>query len=519
MAPESAAPRYVDLLVIGGGINGAGIARDAAGRGLKVLLCERDDLGAHTSSASTKLIHGGLRYLEQYEFRLVRHSLSEREVLLRNAPHIVWPLRFVLPHHAGLRPWWTIRLGLFLYDRLGGRALLPPCASVDLRRHESGRALQGRYRRAFEYSDCWVQDSRLVVLNARDAHARGAEVRTRTACVSLSAGASGWEAVLEDRLAGERFAVRARSVANATGPWVGRTRSLAGGGADAGRSVRLVKGSHIVVRKLFDHAHPYIFQGGDGRVLFAIPYEEDYTLLGTTDVEFDGEPGRVGITPGEVDYICAAASRYFEAPVTPDDAVWSYSGIRPLFDDRAEKASEVTRDYVLELDRGPAPMLSVYGGKITTYRRLAEQAVDMLARPLGIDRPGWTRDAPLPGGDIPDADIASFAAGCAARHSWLPQQLLRHYMRHYGTETDALLAGRGSVADLGEHFGAGLYAAEVDYLARCEWALTAEDILWRRTRKGLGVSADGAERLAARLQTACGASRRQGASASTARSG
>ena len=505
MASKSPGRRKVDLLVIGGGINGAGIARDAAGRGLEVLLCERDDLGAHTSSASTKLIHGGLRYLEQYDFRLVRRSLREREVLLRNAPHIVWPMRFVLPHHAGLRPWWTVRLALFLYDRIGGRVLLPPCAGIDLRRHESGRALQSRYRRAFEYSDCWVQDSRLVVLNARDAHARGAEIRVRTDCVSLAVRGSDWEAVLVDRLSGQRFAVMARSIANATGPWVGRTRSLAGG-AGADHAVRLVKGSHIVVRKLFDHAYPYVFQNEDGRVLFAIPFEEDYTLLGTTDVEFEGAPGRVEITPGEVDYICAAANLYFETRVTPQDVVWTYSGIRPLFDDRAEKASAVTRDYMLALDRLPEPMLSVYGGKITTYRRLAEQAVDMLSEPLGIDRPGWTRDAPLPGGDIPNADIAAFEAQCAARHSWLPEGLLRHFIRHYGAETDALLAGCGSVEDLGEHFGAGLYASEVKHLVRREWALTAEDILWRRTRKGLGVSADGVERLGAYLQAFCGAS-------------
>ncbi len=504
MASESPSPRKVDLLVVGGGINGAGIARDAAGRGLGVLLCERDDLAAHTSSASTKLIHGGLRYLEQYDFGLVRHSLREREVLLRNAPHIVWPMRFVLPHHAGLRPWWMIRLGLFLYDRLGGRAVLPPCSSVDLRRHVSGRTLQSRYRRAFEYSDCWVQDSRLVVLNARDAQAKGAEVRTRTQCMSLAPGNSGWEAVLEDRLSGERFTVTARGVANATGPWVGRTRSLADG-AEEDRSVRLVKGSHIVVPRLFDHAHAYIFQSGDGRVLFALPFEEDYTLLGTTDVEFTGEPGRVQITPEEIDYICEAANHYFETPVTPDDAVWTYSGVRPLFDDRAERASEVTRDYVLKLDREPAPMLSVYGGKITTHRRLAEQAVDLLSGPLGANRPGWTREAPLPGGDIPDADFASFGARCAARHSWLPEGLLRHYMRHYGTETDTLLAGRGSVADLGEHFGAGLYEAEVEHLVRREWALTTEDVLWRRTRKGLGISADGAMRLGTYLQRVCSA--------------
>ena len=502
MAVRGSARRSVNLLVIGGGINGTGIARDAAGRGLDVLLCEQDDLAAHTSSASTKLIHGGLRYLEHRDFRLVRQSLRERAVLLRNAPHIIWPLRFVLPHHAGLRSWWTIRLGLFLYDHLGGRGPLPRCASIDLGRHAGGRPLQGRYRRAFEYSDCWVQDSRLVVLNARDAHARGAEVLIRTACVSLAPSGSGWTAVLADRVSGERVTVTARGVVNASGPWVGRIRALAGDGAK--HRVRLVKGSHIVVRKLFDHAHPYIFQTGDGRVLFALPYEEDYTLLGTTDVEFEGAPGRVEITPQEVDYICAAANDYFETPVAPRDVVWTYSGIRPLFDDQAENASEVTRDYVLHLDPAPAPMLSVYGGKITTYRRLAERAVDMLAGPLGASARSWTGDAPLPGGDIPGADIGAFTAQCAARYSWLPERVLGHYVRHYGTEIRTLLAGRSGMGDLGEHFGAGLYAAEAAHLVEHEWARTAEDILWRRTRKGLGVSADGVERLRAYLRTRCG---------------
>ena len=503
MGMKDSAPRTVDLLVIGGGINGTGIARDAAGRGLDVLLCEQDDLAAHTSSASTKLIHGGLRYLEHRDFRLVRHSLRERAILLRSAPHIIWPMRFVLPHHAGLRPWWLIRFGLFFYDHLGGRGPLPPCASIDLRRHASGRALHGRYRRAFEYSDCWVQDSRLVVLNARDAHARGAEVRTRTACVSLEPNGSNWAAVLADRESGEQVTIAARGVVNASGPWVGRVRSLAGG-AGAKHRVRLVRGSHIVVPKLFDHAHPYFFQTGDGRVLFAIPYEEDYTLLGTTDVEFEAAPGRVEITPEEVDYICAAANDYFETPVAPDDVVWTYSGIRPLFDDHAENASEVTRDYVLHLDPAPAPMLSVYGGKLTTHRRLAERAVDMLAGPLRINGSSWTVDAPLPGGDIHNADIGAFTAQCAARYPWLPERLLRHYIRHYGTEVHALLAGRSSVDDLGEHFGAGLYEAEVAYLVEHEWARTAEDILWRRTRKGLGVSAEGDERLRAYLQASCG---------------
>ena len=498
--------RTVDLLVIGGGINGTGIARDAAGRGLDVLLCEKDDLGSHTSSASTKLIHGGLRYLEHRDFRLVRHSLQEREVLLRNAPHIIWPLRFVLPHHAGLRPWWLIRLGLFLYDHLGGRALLPPCASVDLGRHVSGRALKRRYRRGFEYSDCWVQDSRLVVLNARDAHMRGAEVRTRTECVALARRGSCWEATLVDGASGAGFPVLARGVVNASGPWVGKTLDL-DIGAEAGHGVRLVKGSHIVVRKMFEHSCPYTFQSGDGRVLFAIPFEEDFTLLGTTDVEIDGDPGPVAITAQEVDYICTVANAYFEKPLSPGDVVWSYSGIRPLFDDQARNASEVTRDYVLHLDRGPAPMLSVYGGKITTYRKLAEQAVGMLAEPLGFDRPAWTRDVPLPGGDIPDADIEAFAAGCIRRYPWLPEGIVRRYVRHYGTEIHGLLAECGSIADLGEHFGADLYAVEVEFLVEHEWAGTPEDILWRRTKQGLHMPDSGVNRLREWLDAARGASR------------
>ena len=561
MSARESGPKTVDLLVIGGGINGACIARDAAGRGLDVLLCEKDDLAAHTSSASTKLIHGGLRYLEHYDLRLVRHSLREREVLLRNAPHIIWPLRFVLPHHAGLRPRWMIRLGLFLYDHLGGRERLSPCAGIDLRRHPGGGALKKHYRRGYEYSDCWVQDARLVVLAARDAHLRGADVRTRTECVSLARRGSHWEATLTDGTTGARSTVSARGVVNASGPWIGRRLGPGAGAntasadagmgtkhgmglvedgtlaeeaaspgiadakhgiglvkdgapadgaaspgiADAKHDVRLVKGSHIVVGKLFDHPYPYLFQGADGRVLFAIPFEEDYTLLGTTEVEIEGDPGPVAITPAEVDYICAAANAYFETPVSPGDVVWSYSGIRPLLDDRARNASEVTRGYVLHLDRGPPPMLSVYGGKITTCRRLAEQAVDMLAGPLGCNRPAWTRDAPFPGGEIPGGDVEGFIAHCIERYPWLAQGLVRHYVRHYGTGIHTLLAGRTGIDDLGEHFGAGLHAAEVEYLVEYEWARTAEDVLWRRTKKGLRMTEDGKRRLRVRLEGGGGA--------------
>ena len=493
----------VDLLVIGGGINGAGIARDAAGRGLDVLLCEKDDLAAHTSSASTKLIHGGLRYLEQREFRLVRHSLEEREVLLRNAPHIIWPLRFVLPHHAGLRPWWLIRLGLFLYDHLGGRVLLPPSASVDLARHASGRALKRDYRRGFEYSDCWVQDSRLVVLNARDAHMRGAVVRTRTECVSLARRGAAWEAILADRVAGTRFpglregcGQRERAVGGQDPRSGGRHRCESRRQAREGQP-------HRRPGRCSSTPIPTSSRAGTAgccsrsRSKRTTPCSEPPTWRSRES------PDRPRSRRRRIDYICTVANGYFETPLSPGDVVWSYSGIRPLFDDQAENASEVTRDYVLHVDRGgPAPLLSVYGGKITTCRRLAEQAVDLLAGPLGVDRPAWTRDAPLPGGDIPGADIGAFTARCAERYAWLPEPLLRHYVRHYGTEIHTLLAARASVDDLGEHFGAGLHAAEVEHLVEHEWARTPDDILWRRTKKGLTMPREGERRLHEFLEAA-----------------
>ncbi len=486
--------KQVDLLVIGGGINGTGIARDAAGRGLSVALCETGDLAEHTSSASTKLIHGGLRYLEYYDFKLVHHALQEREVLLRSAPHIIWPLRFVLPYHVGLRPRWLIRLGLFLYDRLGKRRMLPSSNGIDLGDHVAGTVLQETYRYGFEYSDCWVQDSRLVVLNARDAHKNGARILTRTRCTGLKRMGAQWEVEVEDVRTRSVHFVKARAIVNATGPWVSQTLGLNAAAGNQG-SVRLVKGSHIVVKKLFDHPYAYIFQHADGRVLFAIPYEGDFTLLGTTDVEVTGDPEQAHISEQETDYICRAASDYFAKPLGPDDVVWSYSGVRPLFDDASQNASKVTRDYVLRLDEQAAPIVSVFGGKITTSRKLSEEVVDLLKQPLGITRDAWTGTAHLPGGDIPGADYTLFTNRSKERYSWLKETVLIDYARNYGTEMDTLLQGRSSMAELGEDFGGGLYEAEVEFLADFEWAETAEDILWRRSRKGLRVPAETKNRL------------------------
>lgn len=484
-----------DLLVIGGGINGAGVARDAAGRGLSVVLCERDDLAAHTSSSSTKLIHGGLRYLEHHEFRLVRHSLIEREVLLAMAPHIIWPLRFVLPHHAGLRPRWLIRLGLFLYDHIGGRRVLPASHAVDLRRHPAGAALRPEYRYGFEYSDCWVQDARLVVLTARDAAARGARVLTRTECVRLVRKAQHWIATLRDRRRGTTLSVQARAVVNAAGPWVETVAARAQGIASR-HQVRLVKGSHIVVARQFDHPYPYIFQHRDGRVVFAIPFEGDYTLLGTTDIEVEGDPGTVATEEREVRYICEAVSEYLRKSITPQDVLWSYVGVRPLLDDAANHASKVTRDYELELDAEGPPLLNIIGGKITTYRRLAEEVMERLREPLGLRAGPWTAGSHLPGGDFDSGGFDRFVAQCRDRYPWLNAERLHDYCRNYGTEIHRLLQGCHCERDLGHHFGGGLFEAEVRYLREYEWALAAEDIVWRRTKKGLALTPEARAALA-----------------------
>nr|WP_232730908.1 glycerol-3-phosphate dehydrogenase [Janthinobacterium sp. 64] len=484
-----------DVLVVGGGINGAGIARDAAGRGLSVVLCEKDDLAAHTSSASTKLIHGGLRYLEYYEFGLVRKALIEREVLLRSAPHIMWPLRFVMPHARGQRPAWLIRAGLFLYDMLAKREILPASSGIDLTRHAAGQPLQPQFKRGFVYSDGWVDDARLVVLNVIDAADKGATILTRTRCTTLAREGEGegasWLATLQ-HASGTQTTVRARSVVNAAGPWTAEFLQQAAPGGQ-GRHLRLIKGSHIVVKRLFAHDHAYIFQHPDGRIVFAIPYEHDFTLIGTTDLDYQGERGKVEIDDEEIRYLCELSSYYFSKPVVPADVVWTYAGVRPLVEDAAADAKAVTRDYRFELDQEGAPLLSIFGGKITTFRKLAEEALDLLAPLLGNTRPAWTANACLPGGDVYGStpqnrsvrEFGQFVQGLQREYAWLPAALVARYARAYGTRIHVLLAGRTDLAAMGEEIVAGLYAAEVDYVRRHEWAVSAADILWRRSKLGL----------------------------------
>ncbi|MBX5461382.1 MAG: glycerol-3-phosphate dehydrogenase [Steroidobacteraceae bacterium] len=493
----TAAAKPYDVLVVGGGINGTGIARDAAGRGLSVLLCEQDDLAAHTSSASTKLIHGGLRYLEGLHFGLVRKSLQEREVLLASAPHIMWPLRFVMPHDAHLRPLWMIRAGLFLYDHLARRRRLAASAPLDLRRHPAGTPLEPQFTRGFIYSDGWTDDARLVVLNALDAAERGATVLTRARCMKIEARSGLWVARLAGA-AGERE-VQARAVVNATGPWASRFLHECTP-ASPEHNVRLVKGSHIVVPKLFAHRFAYIFQNVDRRIVFAIPYEEHFTLIGTTDVDHRGDPKHVRIDPAEIEYLCNTVNRYFSRKVSPVDVVWSYSGIRPLLDDNEGDPSSVTRDYKLEMERAEAPLLSVFGGKITTYRKLAETAVNKVARALRARTRAWTATALLPGGDLPGGSLARFLRAVERRYPWLPARLRTRYARSYGTRIHKLLEGARAYADLGAEVLPDLFEREIDYLCREEWALTAEDILWRRSKLGLHLPADASPRLAQWLE-------------------
>jgi glycerol-3-phosphate dehydrogenase len=488
-----------DVLVIGGGVNGTGIARDAAGRGYSVLLCEMADLASGTSSRATKLVHGGLRYLEYYKFKLVHEALAEREVLWTAAPHIIWPLRFVLPHVKGMRPAWFLRLGLFVYDHLGGRNLLPATKTLDLRRDEAGKPLKPTFRTAFEFSDGWVDDARLVALNARDAADRGTVVRTRTRVATAQRDNAFWRIELEDARSGARETVTARLLVNAAGPWVDEVITGVLGQRGA-HNVRLVKGSHIVTRKLFDHPDCYFFQNSDGRPIFAIPYQEDFTLIGTTDLDFaSGDLGALAISDAETNYLLAAASAYFAKPVTRADIVWSYAGVRPLFDDGASTSKEATRDYVLKLvgETGEAPLLNIFGGKLTTYRRLSEKAVDMIGEAIGAKGARWTRAGTLPGGDFPVNGFEALVDGLRQSYPALEPDLLRRLARAYGTRAYSMLGDVKTVSDLGEHFGAGLYRREVDYLIENEWALIAEDVLWRRSKLGLRASDDDKAALAA----------------------
>lgn len=478
-----------DVFIVGGGINGCGIARDAAGRGFSVGLAEMNDLGGATSSGSTKLVHGGLRYLEYYEFRLVREALIEREVLWKMAPHIIWPLRFVLPHHKGLRPAWLLRLGLFIYDHLGGRKLLPPTRTVDLLRDAVGAPLKPMFTKGFEYSDGWVDDARLVALNARDAAARGARILPRRKVTSATRESGLWRITVEEA-SGTSETFQAKLLVNAAGPWVDRVLNQTVGKNDA-RNVRLVQGSHIVVPKLYDHDKCYIFQNADGRIMFAIPYEEDFTLIGTTDKDFEADPADAAISGQETDYLCAAASAYFRKEITKDDVVWTFSAVRPLFDDGASAAQEATRDYVLKTETGPndsAPLINIFGGKITTYRRLAESAVGNIETYLGKRDPAWTANAPLPGGNFAVDAFDDQVAKLQSAYAFLDRRHARRLIRLYGTCAFDMLGDARQVSDLGRLFGADLYELEVAYLMDHEWAQSGEDVLWRRTKLGLRLS-------------------------------
>jgi glycerol-3-phosphate dehydrogenase len=499
-----------DLFIIGGGINGCGIARDAAGRGLTVRLAEQGDLAQATSSASTKLFHGGLRYLEFFEFRLVREALEERETLLVAMPHISWPMRFVLPYHPGMRfdsdtptsrllsrvmPWmkgrrpaWLIRLGLFMYDTLGGRKILPATRTLDLSLDPAGAPLRPEFRRkAWEYSDCWVEDARLVALNARDAAARGAQIMTRTRVTAARREGEEW--VIDTEGPGGRVEYRARALVNAGGPWVEDViRNVAR--INSSEGVRLVRGSHIVTRRLFDHDRCYFFQGQDGRIIFAIPYEQDFTLIGTTDKDHQGAPRDARCTEEERDYLLAFASRFFATPVTAADVVWTYSGVRPLYNDGAKSATAATRDYVLSVDTaGGAPLLNVFGGKITTYRRLAESAMAKLAPHFPAAKGPWTARAPLPGGDFAHDGVAALRGALMAAHPFLTEPWAARLIRAYGTEAIQVMAGARQAADLGRDFGATLTEAEVRWLMEREWARRAEDVVWRRSKLGLRMTA------------------------------
>lgn len=501
-----------DLFIIGGGINGCGIARDATGRGLSVALAEMNDLASATSSASTKLFHGGLRYLEYFEFRLVREALIERENLLVAMPHISWPMRFVLPYHQDMRfesdtptsklltlfmPWmkgqrpaWLIRLGLFMYDNLGGRKILPGTKTLDLKTAREGKPIINKFERAYEYSDCWVEDSRLVVLNARDAQKRGAKIMTRTKVTDAVSKDGIWTVTTEDQITGEQQVFKAKLLVNAGGPWVENIiRNVAHISTNEG--IRLVRGSHIVTKKLFDHDKAYFFQGEDGRIIFAIPYEQDFTLIGTTDQDHKDVDTKPECTPEEQEYLCKFASQYFEKPITREDIVWTYSGVRPLYDDHASSSTAATREYVLKLNEtGEAPALNIFGGKITTYRRLAEAAIAKFEHFFPEMTSKWTKRVPLPGGDFAHDQFDQLVQELQNIVPFIKPKTARRLVRAYGTDAQIIVKGVASEKDMGTHFGHGIYARELDWTIAHEWVMTAEDYLWRRTKMGLRVSSE-----------------------------
>ncbi|NNK77189.1 MAG: glycerol-3-phosphate dehydrogenase [Litoreibacter sp.] len=515
-APECP-PETHDLFIIGGGINGCGIARDAAGRGLSVALAEMGDLAQATSSASTKLFHGGLRYLEYFEFRLVREALIERETLLRAMPHISWPMRFVLPYHRDMRfesdtptsrllarimPWmkgrrpaWLIRFGLFLYDRLGTRTILPGTSDLDLRQDPAGAPLKERFVKAFEYSDCWIEDARLVVLNARDAKQRGARIMTRTKVVSAQGCENHWEITVEDVESGTRAIHRARALVNAAGPWVGDILTNTIGSTNRDR-VRLVRGSHIVTRRLYDHDKSYFFQGPDGRIIFAIPYETDFTLIGTTDTDHADAAQVPVCTPEEQRYLLDFASDYFKTPVTDADVIWTYSGVRPLYDDGANSATAATRDYLLKLsEEDGAPLLNIFGGKITTYRKLAEAAMARVTPYFSTCSGEWTAGISLPGGDFPVDGVEQLVCRLLEQYPFLDNRWALRLVRAYGTDTFEVLGDARTTKDLGQEFGASITERELLWGITNEWVCTAEDFVWRRSKLGLRLTQDQIDRI------------------------
>jgi len=510
--------KNVDIFVIGGGVNGCGIARDAVGRGYSVCLAEMNDLASSTSSASTKLFHGGLRYLEYFEFRLVREALIEREILLRAMPHISWPMRFVLPFHKDMRfendtptskllsfimPWtkgrrpaWLIRFGLFLYDHLGGREILPGTTTVDLRTGPEGEPLVDKFERAFEYSDCWVEDSRLVVLNARDAKAKGADIRVQTKVVSATFKNDLWHVVTQNADGVEQTTI-AKMIVNAGGPWVEdiirNTIQL-----KSTEGVRLVRGSHIVTKKMYDHDKCYFFQGEDGRITFSIPYEDDFTLIGTTDAEHADLSEKPTCTPEESRYLIEFANKYFKQKISDEDIVWSYSGVRPLYNDGASSATAATRDYVLKVNHSAGgPVLNVFGGKITTYRRLAESALELIDVEFKRKTTKWTAKASMPGGDFPVTGVPALQDELSKTLPFLPHKTIKRLIRQYGTEASSIFAGSTSLKDLGDDFGHGISQRELDWAIENEWVTEADDFLWRRSKLGLRLNRNEIEKVSA----------------------